>query len=750
MNGLWRLSWICLLLFVMTGFAVTNAAAASAVEDLTRVMPDDTVYFIATSGGDALKDECAKTIFGRMCSDPQVTRFVTQIKDELIAKVGREDERAEVAQMVKMAMGYGQLLLKRPILIGAARAETKEGPPACFFGILDAGDRKPELEAALAQVEAMINEDEIGQIEIGALKMHSLKDNDDVPLYWGWVGNYLIVGVNDQQGVATKYLASPRVTPTDHLKKVPGHGDVLAVYEDLQQIWQIVQSFAFREGGQDDLIPIKLALDELGVSKVGTIVVRVGISGTDLVSDSFAQVPEPRIGLFAAFKPVDAAMLGVVDAQAVTASVVNVDLGHIYDTIMKTLKAVSPDEGYPEVQEGLAEMESEVGIQLRDGLLKSLAGPVVLYALPAGRMPDAPMGGLVVMLKLADAALFEKTLTTLGTFVGQKAEGMLQVGSQTDEQGRTIHVWASPVLAFAQVMPTWSVVGDQVVIGSNTALCTMGIKRAASPGEGVSSLLATDGYKKATADLPANLLSLSYIDSQAQFTQMMMQLQQVWPLATMGAMKAGIKLPVMLPNLGAIIKDMQPACEYGYARPDGFYSHYRGTGLEVSLRGVAGGALAAGVIMPSLARAREKARQVSSMNDLKQMGLAMFMYAQEHDGRFSDELEDIRSYVGNPRVFESPRKPDDFDGPSYVYIGGQTMTMSPGNVLIYENPEFCDDTINVLFLDGHVEAMSSEAFGEAVEATYERLGRPVPQSDDEEESEDEFEGPDTESEPADV
>ncbi|HNY77515.1 MAG: DUF3352 domain-containing protein [Sedimentisphaerales bacterium] len=728
MNGLRRLSWICLSLLVVAGFVVTDVAAASAVEELTRVMPDDTVYFIATSGCDALKDECAKTIFGRMCSDPQVTSFVTQIKNELMTKVGHEDERAEVAQMVQMAMGYGQLLLKRPILIGAARAETVEGPPACFFGILDAGDRKPELEAALAQVEAMIGEDEIGQIDVGALKMHSLKDNDDVPLYWGWVGNYLIVGVNDQQGVATKYLASPRATPTDHLTKVPGHGDVLAVYEDLQQIWQIVQSFAFREGGQDDLIPIKLALDELGVSKIGTIVGRVGISGTDLVSDSFAQVPEPRTGLFAAFKPVDPAILGVVDAQAVTAGVVNVDLGHVYDTVMKTIKAVSPDEGYPEVQEGLAGLESEVGIQLRDGLLKSLAGPVVLYSLPAGRMPEAPMGGLVAMLKLSDAALFEKTVATLGAFVSEKAEGMLQVGSQTDEQGRTIHVWASPVLAFAQVMPTWSVVGDQVVIGSNTALCTMGIRRLASAGQGASSLLDTEGYKKATADLPANLLSLSYIDSQAQFTQMMMQLQQVWPLATMGAMKAGIKLPVMLPNLGAIIKDMQPACEYGYARPDGFYSHYRGTGLEVSLRGVAGGALAAGVLMPSLARTRQLAFRMTSGTNLSSIGKACLIYANDHEDELPPNLEALVTEAELPaQCLESKRKPADFDGPSYVYIAGQTTAMYPGNIVAYEDTRYCTEGVNVLFLDSHVEFMKPGQFRQELKATYERLGREMPE-----------------------
>jgi prepilin-type processing-associated H-X9-DG protein len=138
------------------------------------------------------------------------------------------------------------------------------------------------------------------------------------------------------------------------------------------------------------------------------------------------------------------------------------------------------------------------------------------------------------------------------------------------------------------------------------------------------------------------------------------------------------------------------------------------------------------------------------MNDLKQMGLALFMYAQDHDGRFADALEDIESYLASPSILESPRKPDDFDGPSYIYIAGQTTTMSPANVLVYENPEFCDDRITVLFLDGHVEAMSPDAFVEAVEATYERLGRPVPQIDDEAEEEEELEEPEEESEPDDV
>ena len=82
-------------------------------------------------------------------------------------------------------------------------------------------------------------------------------------------------------------------------------------------------------------------------------------------------------------------------------------------------------------------------------------------------------------------------------------------------------------------------------------------------------------------------------------------LTATWPMATMVAMQAGVKLPVMLPQLGHIAKDMQPSLEYSYLGPDGFYSRYQGLGLEMGLRQVAVGSLAMGVLMPALARVRQ-------------------------------------------------------------------------------------------------------------------------------------------------
>ena len=49
--------------------------------------------------------------------------------------------------------------------------------------------------------------------------------------------------------------------------------------------------------------------------------------------------------------------------------------------------------------------------------------------------------------------------------------------------------------------------------------------------------------------------------------------------------------------------------------------------------------------------------------------------------------------------------------------------MDPGNIVAYEDPRYCKDGVNVLFLDTHVEFMKPEMFREELKATYERLGR---------------------------
>ncbi|UCF15976.1 MAG: hypothetical protein JSW59_00670, partial [Phycisphaerales bacterium] len=160
----------------------------------------------------------------------------------------------------------------------------------------------------------------------------------------------------------------------------------------------------------------------------------------------------------------------------------------------------------------------------------------------------------------------------------------------------------------------------------------------------------------------------------------------------------------------------------------GLRSRYRGPGIEPSLGGIAGGALGLGIVMPALARTRQIARRMVSGTNLSGMGKAMLIYANDHDDKFPPNLNALLGEgLITHKSLESKRRPKGYDGPNFIYIPGQSLSMYPGNIVAYENTEFGTDGTNVLFLDSHVEWMKPDNFLRELEETYERLGREMPE-----------------------
>lgn len=149
----------------------------------------------------------------------------------------------------------------------------------------------------------------------------------------------------------------------------------------------------------------------------------------------------------------------------------------------------------------------------------------------------------------------------------------------------------------------------------------------------------------------------------------------------------------------------------------------------------------ASLLLPALARAKDKARDIICVNNLKQMGTAVFMYAGDHDGRLptAERLPSmpviptnplpricdvLASYVGNSsNIFHCPKDivaPIRFtsEGSSYewnyTYNGKplnnpsqKIIATSPDKIpLMYDYDNFHVGGTNgmkfIFYADGHV------------------------------------------------
>lgn len=155
-------------------------------------------------------------------------------------------------------------------------------------------------------------------------------------------------------------------------------------------------------------------------------------------------------------------------------------------------------------------------------------------------------------------------------------------------------------------------------------------------------------------------------------------------------------------------------------------------------------AILASLLLPAIARAKEKAKNTTCLNNLKQMGPAIHMYAMEHDGllpeaeplpstgtnnlpRISHVLAPYLGYNTNnmPKVQSVFRCPGDYanrfetEGASYEWnnwYGGRPLdnprtSSQPISeaMLMYDYENFhmgsTNGTKNCLFADFHVERL---------------------------------------------
>ena len=159
-------------------------------------------------------------------------------------------------------------------------------------------------------------------------------------------------------------------------------------------------------------------------------------------------------------------------------------------------------------------------------------------------------------------------------------------------------------------------------------------------------------------------------------------------------------------------------------------------------------AILAGMLLPALSQAREKARRISCTSNLKQIGLSIRMYSQEFGERFPNQpgrsgMEQLRAggYLENVKVYTCPSTTDTIQDAynlqacsvSYAYAGAMSESANSDSGLAVDTFGAGGDTANliptcgrgdqsvmnhakfgnVLFCDGHVQGFAGQKWNDA-------------------------------------
>jgi len=319
-----------------------------------------------------------------------------------------------------------------------------------------------------------------------------------------------------------------------------------------------------------------------------------------------------------------------------------------------------------------------------------------------------------MIVKLNDAANFQKEFLALQQYLAGLSGGKLQITAQT-VNGTEIYSCMIPQAAMIQIMPCWMVSNGNFVFASHPAICQWMLQKD-SPAER-RTFRENAEYQQTIKSIPASIFGLEYIQSKTAFLIGVQQFQQFWPMITMMLQKEGMVLPAVCPDLRHLADQMGPGLAYSRLTEDGIEAHSEGPMMVNGPMTVAAAGLGVSIMMPALGRAREAAREVQCAANLSGIGKAISVYRNDHQGAYPQDLSTLVKEVDlPPEVLICPSAESEEKTKSYIYRGVDLKGQErPEWIVLHDKAGNHHNVRNVLFADGHVNKLKMAEFQKAIE-----------------------------------
>lgn len=683
-------------------------------QPLADHVPDDAILYIGWVGTNALQQPYQGTHLQEIMQHSNIPQLLDRALPGLIDRVAQEDPDA--AEMIRTASSIVREVWQYPVAFYVRDFPDVDSVPGENFEstfVIDAGEEAESLTQRLN--ELLENQD-------GASRAHR-------------VDNIIVISAQPEQ---TTHVDAPLGNSQSYTAAVDQLQDqpALCVYVNGALIRDMVARTAEAEGegaGPADpglagppqmLIPLHL------FRGIDAIAWSAGFDGEMWRTQAFIAAPAPRSGLAALLdaQPVSDEILRAIPQSAEWVTIRRLDLAKLHDEIRSAMEAGMADGGalFDKVMGGAT---MGLGANPKTTLFDPLGDEWAIYIAPqvAG---DSLLGG-VLLNRVGDAARVQRGLSAIAIAATNIAttqtpsEIRFQVGYH-QHNGTRISYLATPVIA-----PAWAVKNNLLVMGFYPQTVAAALDELDADGslldnEAFQALRQTFGDRQITA--------ISFVDlaktAEKAYSPLLM-----WAQLYTGGADLFIEdmPPLLVPAFQHLRPHLSPIGRVAWVDEQGWHAQ---TVAPFPLADLLSGdasqiiqqyPLAASVMVPPLMRARQRADEIRSVANLRQLLAAMLMYAQDNDGRMPKQLTDLLPYAGNtPSVFVRPNQripaavrngtPEEIaqwlgSNAAYVYIRRSERLLeirNPGEVIVLH--ERIDDRqptsfVAVGFADGHAESM---------------------------------------------
>ncbi len=716
----------CLLIVLTVTSAGLGLTAQARAADLAHQMPADTMLY---AGWGQWYD----------ADDPEVgltRRMFEGVRDMVVT----EDPNPSVTTLLTLLADAVVTLQTSPGAIGLIDVAMHGQQPDIQAAMLvQAGDQASRMADAMRQVFVEIDQQEaIRNPTIRGVSASAITIPDSpFEIVWTAHDDYFIAAIG--QAAADKVFATMlgQAKPLADMPELQYDRKKLGlsldekyfcIYVDVDRMVQ--RGKAVGEALAGKLPPIvDQLLTELGITSMKSKYAHFDNSGDKPIAKAFIHVDGPRRGLLtlwdqAALTPDD---LAIIPKNAYWAEVGNLDLAALWRETLRVIEAVSPDAAAQ--AQGFVAMGAQfLGFSITEELLPAFGDT---WALVDG--PDHGgflFTGTTLVVDVEDFQKIQRVMHRITQMADPwlRQEGMgLRINAL--EHGDHTILYALVTGAPMPVAPAWAHVDGRWIFGLNPQTVAAAAKQVDPATRGPSILDHPD--VKALGDVFArNPLYFSFVDTK-RLTRALYPLLNAFNtmgVSQLGAHDVEIDM-VTMPTVAELVAQSTNSVTLSHADNDGVVYMTVGDGSSLgALFAVTalGAGISTSVMMPAMMTAREHAKSVKSMANLKQIGIACMLYSsgdpEERLPSSFDEL--IEAGMITRDVLTAP---DDPPGTvSYTLVprsGPFSREQTPHrNVLAYERTAR-DGEIAVLFADGHVQQVSQEEFDRALKETRRRLDK---------------------------